>query len=785
MSRFELTWVCWAVSCLLGCSVKSPVATQAAAPYPRTSASASAPVSKSWQRVFYPAVPTEARLVELGADHVQRALLGSFRVELEGADVRLAETAPLDPLTWSCRSGDGWLHSSSGGVVYASNDYLGDLTRVGVIQDHGASLLQCGPEVVLDGTPPVRWSRAGAQPLEAPKRLGFVHFRNDREGKALAFPDLPFVTHDGGKSFNLAKQPISVIAAAEAVPKPYTLLEEGAFAATLAPWLRRAVASEAGRALGGVRLSDGTWLRSATTSNRILVALREPSGQVTSLEVPGVPCELVPFGARLLAYCVHEGGLRSIYPERKSIWNGYPREHFLGDDAGQYLFALGDGETWPQSYSPLGRFDGKSWQTYRALQGQPLVARHGWLAREAQGLVATEHPEQPGPNLTPHGERVTSGLSLLEHSVMFTRSKESWDDVLVEIELPSGRELRQIKLDRTHVNDTRELAFADSEHGVAWGALEAGAHEALVWSPSEAKFVSMQGPDVLKQEENAQVRCDPDSCRLDSVQAFARAAPDPQVMLPDPPQRIGFLEWATTPPEPIPDHKTGFDLGDYACQLHASADVVAALTSGGGFLTRAQLEFVARLTKQSEDAESSLPFEAVPLANGRVLGRVLYSTHQVLLVLDKNAAVVVQRAIKLTGQQGDYLALNGKEPGLAVLDDDAPSFVSLAPQAAPQPLALPKARLALPCQGPTPPKNLQIFAFDEAPLAWDTEFSEDRTTPTSFGVLEVTPGSACLRGVVVNSLIAAKLTAQNGALRGTASGQHRAVPVLCNRTKSD
>ena len=813
---------CLGFSCLLGCGAKPPPEVSAP-PLHSLAAPARAPVQarQTWQRVFYPAIPREARLVELAPNGVRRALLGSFRVELDGSEAHLAQAATLEPISWSCHSGDGWLHLSSDGVVYASSDYLGDLTRVGVSTQPGADLLQCGPEVVLAGQPPVRWTKAGPLSLHAPKPLGFVHFRSALEGEAIAFPDLPFVTHDGGKSFVAAQSAISVLAAAAELPKPYAELEEEAYRAALRAWLRRAVASEAGRALGGHRLSDGTWLRSALAGTSILVALQDPSGKVTSLEVEGQGCQIAPFGARLLAYCMQpNAGLRSIYPPEKPLWNGYPRSHFLGDDAGRFVFALGDGESWPQSNSPLARFDGREWQTYPARRGLPLAARHGWLLLEPFGVVSTEHPEQDGPNLAPHGEQVLGPLSLLEHSVMFVRLTSAREQELVEVELPGGRELRSVKLDPLQGRSS-EVGFADEAHGVTWGSTEGG-QVALVWSPSEAKFVTMPGADVARHEDYSHVSCNPDSCVLDSVQAFARAAPDRQIALPDPPRRMSFMEYATTPPDPVLTHKTGFDLGYYTCEPEGPAGVFDDLLAYGeagpfkGLSERLAQQssdpdqrsdgdlkplLVARhfslieRARPSDDSSDTLrtvfvlrgngqmnalgpegvfSFEAIPLPNGTVLARTIYPSHQVLILLDEDAAVVKRRAVKLTGQQGDYLALNGQKPGLAVLDDEPPTFISLTPQEVPTPLELPKSRVALPCRGATQPRSLTVFTFDEAQLGWNQSAANE-----SYAVLEVTPRSACLRAAVALSPVWAKVTPRGAALGGTVQGAHRAIPAIC------
>jgi hypothetical protein len=174
--------------------------------------------------------------------------------------------------------------------------------------------------------------------------------------------------------------------------------------------------------------------------------------------------------------------------------------------------------------------------------------------------------------------------------------------------------------------------------------------------------------------------------------------------------------------------------------------------------------------------EGRFTFEVVPLADGTALGRTIYATHQVLVLLDQNALVVKQRAIRLTGQQGDYLALDGKLPGLAVLDGEPPSFVSFTPQALPQPLELPRAREVLPCRGPKPPRSLTVFTFDEGRLGWNQATNEE-----SFGMLEVTPRAACLRGAQALSPVWAKVTARGAALGGAAQGAHRVAPVTCVR----
>ena len=76
--------------------------------------------------------------------------------------------------------------------------------------------------------------------------------------------------------------------------------------------------------------------------------------------------------------------------------------------------------------------------------------------------------------------------------------------------------------------------------------------------------------------------------------------------------------------------------------------------------------------------------------------------------------------------------------------DSAAVFISITPQAAPQPRELPKSRVALPCRGPTPPRSLTVFTFDEARLG----------------------AQPCLGQ-------------SHAAGRGTALGAHHAIPVKC------
>jgi hypothetical protein len=834
------------LAALLGCEAAIQKATSVPT-VSRPPASEATTSARPWQRVFYPSVPTEARLVETTPEGVERVLVGGFRVELGAGGGRISESAPLEALRATCHSGEAWLHVTERGVVYSSRSFLGELSRVGVLGAN-ARLLQCGPELVVEGSPPVRWTLGGPRPLRAALPLGLVRFSQAGEGEALAFPDLGFVTHDGGKAFEAAARPIAVLDVVESLPKPLVTLDEPRFARALALWLRRAVSSDAGRAVGGERLRDGTWLRSASTPGRMLVALRAPSGVVTSLEVHGQACELVPFGARVLASCHRpsELGLISIYPEQKTLWSGEPHFSFVGDDVGRFVFAVGQG-------GALNRFDGSTWLPYPSLTAQPVLAKHGWLLLSDHKLVATEHPERAAPQLLAEGEQILGEVSLLPHGVSFMR--DSGGNVeLVELELPSARLLRQLPLEPIPVH--YGAAFADPEHGVGWNN-DVG----LTWSAARARFEPLPSPEVGRHEPQELPRCTPEACRLDALQALAPAALDSQVLLPDPPRRVDLVEWAATPPEGLSTHQTGFERASYTCQAReseipalvgfaAGADEIFGVTSAGGMLDlphgdgeealgwhgsdgRGSFRTSPRITPELSELRERLParaadsdllpvlvarhyvllddqnggesdfagrkllrlredglvaslfpeafasLEVVPLPQGGALGRTVYDRHQLLFVLDAWGAVVEQRAVTLTGQERDFLALWQNRAGLVILDEGAESFVSLTPRSTPQPLLLPRSKTVTECRGPTPPDAATIFAFDEPDLAWETAFFGGAGHPTSFGELELTSKAACLRRVVVAAPVSARLAPQTRVLRGPALGRRASSELVC------
>jgi hypothetical protein len=337
------------------------------------------PSTSELRQVSYPALAHIDHAAPDEPDGTKLLYLDGWRMLQRGQRAELAPQVLIDTLQRSCHSGRGWMHLSRRGNVYWSATFLGNLKLLG--KAGLADVLQCGPELVTAGWPPVLWTETGPQPLEYSAPIGRAHFKTRQQGSAWAFPDTWLVTSDGGKTFTRAAKP-GAPELLEEVPRNLPEVGQAAQGVAVRAWLERAVKSGAGRVIDGKRLSDGTWVRVAGTQEELMAALRAPDGRITTLTAPS-DCRFSAWGALLLTVCPMRGQvdtvwLDAVYP--KVDLPAAPRalRSLIADAEGHFLFALSRLAEGDQARVLL-RFDGQAWQEFADVNSEPLYARHGWL----------------------------------------------------------------------------------------------------------------------------------------------------------------------------------------------------------------------------------------------------------------------------------------------------------------------------------------------------------------------------------------------------------------------
>ncbi|HXK18053.1 MAG TPA: hypothetical protein VNG33_09630, partial [Polyangiaceae bacterium] len=222
-------------------------------------------------------------------------------------------------------------------------------------------------------------------------------------GRALAAPDRLFETHDGGASFSersprppaALDEPLAWLGADPQLPRLPEIDDETARPVFLA-WLRRALESEAGRLTSGIRLTDGTWVRLATRPMQFYLGFRRPNGRITTFEVKGGLCDVLPWGAKVVIPCSEgadsivvfgpDGREPIVQPQHR------PRRVVAGP-AGRYIaFSAWPDE--PGSRKPGARalFDGTTWQDLPELEDEPIAIRQGQLLFTQEELDAGATP---------------------------------------------------------------------------------------------------------------------------------------------------------------------------------------------------------------------------------------------------------------------------------------------------------------------------------------------------------------------------------------------------------
>ena len=439
------------------------------------------PAPTPWRVVRYPKAPRQADVVEVAADGTQRLLVGGFRAEQRGKSVTFAEQATADDIYLSCPAEKGYLHRTVGGRFFWSETFLGKLEPGGFVGPEAFGRLeQCGPVIVSDREGSRRLvHRRGVATLPKNQLLR-VGFLTPERGRAVDAPDRLLETRDAGRTFQeLVARPAEAQDSPEAWlagVKPPPRDTEGKDIQSpeaVEAWLRRAVASERGRLMDGLRLSDGTWVRKFQDYHRHYLAFRMPSGQITSYRLEG-RCEIKLWGDKLLAACTDNVDL-SLFALTAAGIKDLPAppvslKTVVTNPQGKLLAGRG----WDQDENDvrrdwLLRFDGQRWLVTQegtwgtvALGGRHLLVSEG---REQTKVVPFEHLEAPGVALpgAPYTGYEQFNMGWFGDELYYLNG--SYD----------GSKLVWAKLDQVPVQVTslevpfaaRQVAFADRLHGMA------------------------------------------------------------------------------------------------------------------------------------------------------------------------------------------------------------------------------------------------------------------------------------------------------------------------------
>ena len=360
---------------------------------PRAPTAAAVRTSPAWHEAVFPGAPGWLVPVERGAggDAATLWLLGGLRAEQRADRLEFADDLLAEPLIKSCRSDGGFLHISQGSRVYWSRTFLGQLEPAGLAEEHAAfRVAQCGPVTMAFGSRGGGYqilSRAGTRQL--PPELKWVHFSSEAEGHALATPDQLFETRDGGRSFSaITARPApdrdrpNIWLGVESFEQQADSVRDSELDALSRAWARRAVASEAGAMVEGLRLADGTWVRSAAAGyGHQYLAFRSPDGRISERHLLG--CSMFPWGVKLLAHCPgSEPALRVLDAQHEQALPNppFPPLTIAVDPAGGAIVSrpLTTDNRYPVRPEPLMIFDGQSWSTHQ-LNVEPLAIRGPWL----------------------------------------------------------------------------------------------------------------------------------------------------------------------------------------------------------------------------------------------------------------------------------------------------------------------------------------------------------------------------------------------------------------------
>jgi hypothetical protein len=486
--RVRSVWRVAAGLCALGAASLACGATRPAERVHAKTPPAAVEPAPGWRVVRYPSPSSTVSFVERADGDIQRVVIGSFRAELRADRVTVADEATIPTLLTSCRSDGGFLHFAQEAAFW-SKTFLGPLEPVGITPyDLHSRVVQCGPVVVAlarDGWPNLVVSRDGIRRLGR-SDLALVHFSTAEHGRAIAPPDRLLESHDGGRTFlEVAARPGRELDAPEAwlgerlvplrVDQP--AWDERSFKEAervRAAWVRHAVASEAGRMVGGLRLTDGSWVRSLATQSNVRLAFRAPNGRVTDYAIEGT-VRLLPWGSALLAIRERSDPWQSLHADGPKTLPSPPRPvvAVAADPKGRWIAArsaMWDAQGKPRPPA-LMTFDGQRWREHVGLQVTPLAVGSGRIVvQREQGpaaLLRVVDPEHGAVELT--GEKLEEhGVSLLDRFIVRVERGAPLDDPT------SPRSLTWRDLDTGAVDHSTRVAhglyrfrFADEARGIA------------------------------------------------------------------------------------------------------------------------------------------------------------------------------------------------------------------------------------------------------------------------------------------------------------------------------
>ncbi len=524
--------------------------------------------AERWRLVRVPFVSSSSASFADSTLTTTRVLFAGSRAEVRAGAVTFARDDTLEAIIRSCPSDGGFLHFTEGGGLFWSRVFLGRLESVGLTRsDLHERIVQCNPVVALSsrGRPTLLVSRSGSR-LLGQADLALVHFQTTERAHAVAPPDRLLETTDGGRTFAaLATRPSTDLDEPTAwLGSDIDVLDqaddssEGMQSAAdpvRTAWLRREVATEAGRVAGGLVLTDGTWVRWVYAADRwkVLLAFRTPDGRVTDHSIPG-SCSVQPYGRRLLCACSQQSLTLSLLgPEGEGSLPAppHPIRVATADPKGRWIAALAVADAGPKSAGKplLVVFDGGAWKQYPGLDVTPLAATSRWLvAKRNPGTGGTAALSRSSPSIAllpfaapanqayDFGEGVEEGaVNLLDHKLAYIRRTRVGREVrstLIWRDPESGEEGPAHEIP----TEIYRVAFADERHGMA-----VEGHGGLLVTEDGGQSFTRVPWQGRKPDPRAELRCWSHGCSFAASVAFTdeplarepSAVPNPEVALPE------------------------------------------------------------------------------------------------------------------------------------------------------------------------------------------------------------------------------------------------------------
>lgn len=200
----------WCALALLGCAgaAPQPVVEPPVEPAVEPAGEPAAPRSQVWL------LPRFDQMFSIAGDGRTRLVVGSTRVELEGARVAWPDDRFATPIAAAAPVEGGWVFVATDGMAVRSKSFLGPLERLGEVPFDVAALgPQYGRLAVIDLRGRV-WSTIGAEPiarmLTPEGRVIDIAFADARRGALILDGGALYSTDDGGASW----QPIASSGAA-------------------------------------------------------------------------------------------------------------------------------------------------------------------------------------------------------------------------------------------------------------------------------------------------------------------------------------------------------------------------------------------------------------------------------------------------------------------------------------------------------------------------------------------------------------------------------------------